>query len=119
MVLPPRRKPKPSGIERGPRREWPRHRKWLRGFACCVPGCIDRDTEVAHIRSAANAGTGLKPADWSALPYCRAHHAESHRIGQDSFDSKYRLDSAALARQFAAQSPDKDMREAMKDADQR
>lgn len=119
-MLPARRKPMKSGIARAPRREWPRHRSWVRKHECVaamagVDDCAG-EIEFAHVRSAANSGTGLKPHDASGVSCCRFHHAEIHRIGQPAFERKYLLDLANLAAEFAKASPDKMMVEAMRDA---
>ena len=109
----PRRKNVKSGIARALRRVFPRHEKWVRGHVCCVPGCENREIEFMHLRSAANAGTGLKPASWFGVPGCRDQHAEAHRIGHDSFAVKYGIDLWVLAETLARRSPDMAMREAM------
>jgi hypothetical protein len=109
-MLPPRKKRERSGIERAPKREWHRHRNWLRGFACVVTDCESQRQEVSHIRTAANAGTGIKPHDSSAVPMCCNHHAEYHRIGHDSFEARYRLDLVKLANEFTQRSPDVEMK---------
>ena len=116
IALPPKRDRRPSRIPRGPQREWPRHRAWLRQHQCAV-GRADCEgpTEVAHIRTAANAGTGLKPPDWDAVPLCQACHELQHQIGMLTFEKQMRGDLAELAREFARRSPDKAMREAMKE----
>lgn len=62
FTIPRRRKVQRSGIARAPRREWPKHRAFLRRHHCVVPECIAEPIEVSHIRTAANAGTGLKAA---------------------------------------------------------
>lgn len=111
-MLPPKRQKQRSGIERAPQREWQRHRKFVRGHACCVPGCWGGPIEFAHIRTAANAGTGLKPFDWEGVSLCGDHHKESHR-GERTFEAKYKVDLKALAAEFARKSPDIAMREAM------
>jgi hypothetical protein len=112
--LPPKRRRQRYGIERAPQRVWPRHRAWLRRHQCVVPNCQGGPIEIAHIRSAANAGTGLKPGDHSALPMCTSHHAEQHRAGMLTFAAKYGLDLAGLAAEFTRRSPDKAMREALR-----
>lgn len=56
------------------------------GFArgpLMIPGGIaaitcDGDVVMHHCRSAANAGTGIKPDDWFGLPVCDAHHKGVH-----------------------------------------
>lgn len=112
-MLPPKRIRPHSGIERAPRREWPRHRKFVRSHACSVPGCADGPIVFAHIRTAENAGTGIKPADWHGVSLCDGHHQESHR-GEKTFQRKYRIDLKAIAREFANKSPDEAMKEAMR-----
>jgi hypothetical protein len=113
-MLPKRRDRERSGISRGPQRIWGRHRKFVRSHHCCVPGCEDGPIEFAHVRSAANSGTGVKPADWSAISLCSSHHAEQHRIGQPAFERRYGINLAALAAEFVLGSPDVAMRDAMK-----
>lgn len=75
--------------------------------------------EVSHIRTAANAGTGLKPHDASAVPMCGgfgplAHHAEYHRIGHDSFEKKHGVNLKAQAAEFTRRSPDAEMRASLR-----
>lgn len=113
-TLPRRRKVVKSGIARGPRREWPRHRAFVRSHHCCVPGCEGGPIEFAHIRSAANSGTGIKPHDAFGVSCCRSHHAEQHRIGQPAFERKYGIDLGAIAAAFVKASPDVAMRESLK-----
>lgn len=89
------------------------HRRFVRSHECVLFGnalseCdIDHPIEAAHYRTAANSGAGLKPGDQWLLPFCREHHAEQHRIGQRAFEERYGISMAALAREFAAKSPDK------------
>lgn len=112
----PQRLPKVrSGIERAPRREWPRHRAFVRSHGCSVPGCPSLDIECAHVRVGGNAGTGIKPPDWSCISLCSECHAEQHRIGHAAFDRRYGIDSVALAKEFARRSPDVAMQETMKE----
>lgn len=114
--FPKRRKPLKSGIKRGPQRVFPRHRKHVRSHHCVVPGCDRYDIECCHIRSAFDAGTGLKPPDWRTFPACAFHHAEQHRIGQGSFEDKYGLDLDGIAQKLARHSPDTNLRLAMLEA---
>ena len=111
--LPRRRKVVKSGI-REVRREFPRHRKFVRSFGCCVSGCEDGPIEFAHVRSAANSGTSLRPHDAFAISLCTSHHREQHNIGQPAFERKYGLDMSALAASFVKASPDSAMRESLK-----
>ena len=74
-----------------------KHRAWIRSLPCCVPGC--RQPSVPHhVRTAANSGTGLKPADiGNTVPMCHAHHAEGHDRGWKAFEAKYNLDLSVEA----------------------
>ena len=110
MSLPPRRQRERSNILCGPKREWPRHRKWVRGHACSVPGCEDGPIEFAHVRTAANAGTALRPHDAFAISLCAAHHREQHQVGSETFERRYKINMASLAAEFARKSPDFEMR---------
>ena len=112
-----RRKNVKSGIRRGPERKFPKHEKWVRGFACCVPGCTNRQIDFAHVRSAENSGTGLKPPSSSGVPLCRDHHNEQHRIGQPAFERKYEISLSGIAAELARRTTDRDLREAMKEAE--
>lgn len=114
MALPPRRKPKPSGIERAPRREFPAHRAFVRRHQCCVPGCVDGPIEFAHIRTAANSGTAVKPHDQYGLSLCAGHHKEAHDHGHKTFAGRHRIDLEKLAAEFAAKTTDTALRDAMK-----
>src|SRR2546429_8681268 len=75
--------------------------------------------DFAHLRSAANAGTGQRPHDIFGVSLCRKHHDEQHRIGADAFGEKYKIDLWAFAAEFARRSPDWQMRASLKlvDAD--
>ena len=44
--------------------------------------------DFAHLRSAANAGTGLIPHDIFGVSLCRPHHDEQHRLGAEAFGKK-------------------------------
>lgn len=86
-------------------RRFPGHCAWVRGHACCVPGCLANDIECAHVRSGTDGGTGMKPSDWWTISLCTAHHAEQHLIGEAAFERRYEIDLKAIARAFASQSP--------------
>ena len=110
MALP-RRIPKPT--KRASRWRSQAHCDFVRSHECVVPGCTRRPIEVAHVRQGSGAGMGQKPDDWLTVSMCgkniegEGHHAESHRIGDQSFQKKYGLDLHRLAEEFAAQSPRK------------
>lgn len=81
------------------------HCSFVRQHECCVPGCVARPIEVAHVRRGSDGGMGKKPSDWNVLSLCRDHHSEQHRIGEESFEKRYRIDMRALADMFASVSP--------------
>jgi hypothetical protein len=84
----------------------PAHRAWVRSHYCCVPDCGSNNIDCAHVRRAANCGTGMKPSDAYCVSLCRDHHMESH-AGEQTFERKYGLDLMALAREFYLKSPHK------------
>lgn len=108
--LPPRRERERFGIPKGPKRVWLRHRKFVRSHHCVVPGCEATDIHFAHIRSAANSGTGLKPHDRFGVPLCFNHHQEQHQVGQGTFEDRHGLDLLAIAAELVRRSPDVQMR---------
>jgi hypothetical protein len=111
-LLPKRIERPRSGIERAPQRIWPRHRRFVKSHACCVPGCLNLPVDFAHIRSAANSGKDLKPFDWFGVSLCRRHHDEQH-AGVETFMQKYGIDLWLLAAEFAERSTDIAMKAAM------
>lgn len=122
-----RKKPKVrSGIMRAPKREFPRHRAFVRRHVCSVKDCANGTIECAHVRTGTDGGKSQKPSDWWTLPLCgpawvegvlvEGHHREQHRIGEPAFERKYGIDMKAIAREFARQSPDQNMRESMREA---
>jgi hypothetical protein len=86
-------------------RRFPGHRAWVRGHACCVPGCNQQPIECAHVRQGSDGGISLKPSDLSTISLCSSHHREQHDIGVISFELRYGLDLAALAAEFSRRSP--------------
>lgn len=118
MISLPKRIQRPvSGILRAPRRDWPRHRKFIRAHSCVVTlaKIIDEcegPIECAHVRlGAKNNGKGIKPHDAHCISLCFRHHKESHTIGETTFANKYGLNLQDLAAQFAAISPVEEVRE--------
>jgi hypothetical protein len=114
MRLPNKLKRPEMGLRARAQKIWPRHRRWVKAHGCCVPGCAAHSVDFAHLRSAANAGTGQTPHDIFGVSLCRVHHDEQHRIGADAFGKKYRIDLWALAAEFARRSPDWEMRASLK-----
>ena len=109
FTIPRRRPVVKSGIDRGPRLEWPRHEKWTRGFSCSVPGCECRPVRFHHLRNAANSSKGKKPHSAFSIPLCDEHHEEWHR-GDKTFIAKHRIQPYRLAAWFLRNSPDVAMR---------
>jgi len=99
-------------------REWPRHRRFVRSFGCSVPLCMTNTAiEFAHLRSAANAGTALKPHDAFGVSLCGADPArgiEGHHAEHRSFQQKYKTDLYAIAAELVRASPDWQMRASLK-----
>jgi len=48
---------------------------------------------------------GQRPDDWHTISLCKTHHAEQHRIGEQSFAEAHRIDLRQLADEFAIFSP--------------
>lgn len=111
--LPKRRKVNKMGL-REVRREFPRHRKFVRSHGCCVPECDRMPIEFAHIRSAANSGVAVKPHDAFGISLCTEHHRYQHQVGQSAFEYEFKIDLARLAAEFVKRSPDTAMRESLK-----
>ena len=114
MRLPNRRKRPKMGAREPIQKIWLRHRRWVKSHGCCVPECPALSVDFAHLRSAANAGTGQTPHDIFGISLCRVHHDEQHRIGADAFGNKYGIDLWGLAAEFARKSPDWEMRASLK-----
>lgn len=108
-MLPPRiAKPKRS---RDGRVRSPKHLRWVRGFACSVPGCAGQPTEAAHVRVGTDGGMGMKPGDQWVISLCSACHNDQHKKGERWFGEWAGLDLIALATEFASKSPDPVIRE--------
>jgi len=114
-MLPRKKKRERSGIERAPKRWWPRHEQFVRRHECCVQNDeCQGNIEFAHVRQDHLGGTGLKPPSWSGISLCHHHHISiQHNIGHAAFDKRYGIDSLAMAAEFSRKSPDWQMREAM------
>ena len=111
--MPKRREPMSSGILRGPHREFPAHRQWVRGHDCSVPGCTNRDIEAAHydgpVPMEDMGGTGLKRHDKWVFPLCRSHHTMGpdsyHFLGSDQFDARHKISTRDIAMHMQRTSP--------------
>lgn len=100
----------PNRLERVPARpggsrECSAHRAWVRRHHCCVPGCLMRPIECAHVRRDTDGGLAVKPSDRWTISLCRSHHIEQHRIGEAAFEKRYGIDMRDLAEAFACRSP--------------
>ena len=81
------------------------HCSFVRSHECCVPNCPGRPIDVAHVRTGTGAGIAQKPHDYFTISLCRDHHAEQHRIGEQSFERLHGIDMKELAYEFAKASP--------------
>ena len=86
-------------------RDCPAHRAWVRKHKCSVPACGQLPIECAHVRRHTDGGMGLKSSDAWCISLCSYHHAEQHRFGELSFETRYGLDLITLALAFARRSP--------------
>jgi len=119
MQLPAKRKPIRSGIERAPRREWSRHRRFVRSHECCVKGkngheCLG-PIQFAHVRTGTDGGGALKPSDWWAISLCTSAHVTQHNMGEPAFEKAYGIDMKRLALEFARKSTDEAMKAVMRE----
>ena len=55
----------------------------------------------------------MKPSDKWCMSLCREHHNQQHNVGEARFESIYKIDMKALAREFAKRSPHKHKLEQM------
>jgi hypothetical protein len=85
----------PKGIARGNRkpnlRRRGQHLVFVRQLPCVACGGAG-PSEAAHVRTGANGGVGVKPADRYAVPLCNACHMLQHGVGELSFWSALRID---------------------------
>lgn len=81
------------------------HRDWVRDHFCSVPGCQLMPIEVAHVRLGSGAGIARKPSDGMTISLCREHHAQQHRLGEETFSRKHGIDLMRLAEAFYRRSP--------------
>jgi len=88
------------------------HRQWVCDLGCGIPGCHERPIHAHHHRSAATAGTGVKPSDVWCTNLCWRHHHELHQTGAKSFERKHAVNLREHAIWLALQSPDDRIREA-------
>lgn len=87
------------------------HIQWLRGRPCILSGkpgheCAGR-MEAAHYDGAGGKGTALKVSDAHAFPACSDAHAELHRIGQLTWQARWKVNLMAATQAYLAASPHK------------
>jgi hypothetical protein len=101
--------PKPTKRKKRKRPRDLAHLADIRVMPCCVPNCrTGLPVQAHHVRSAATAGVGLKSNDSETVPLCGGiggHHDEFHRIGRHSFEAKYGVTLAAIARELSNSPP--------------
>ena len=83
----------------------PAHRAWVRDHRCSVPGCQLVPIECAHVSRASSGGMGMKSSDAMTISLCREHHAQSHSLGEQSFNTRHGIDMHSLAYEFWVKSP--------------
>ena len=85
----------PKAIARGNRKPHlhrrGQHLAFVRQLPCVACGKAG-PSEAAHVRTGANGGVAVKPADRYAVPLCTTCHAKQHRMGELSFWSALRID---------------------------
>lgn len=81
-----------------------RHRKFVRGFVCVVPGCMADRRECCHIRTGTDGAMGEKPSDFWCFPACVEHHRQQHDIGEPAFERMHGIDLKCIAEGLARQS---------------
>ena len=64
-----------------------KYKAFIRKQPCLI--CEYPDSEHHHETLNSKKGVSLKGPDNEALPLCAVHHRERHRIGRDTFFSKY------------------------------
>jgi len=83
------------------------HLSYVRAAGCVVrPTPTDRcfgPVEAHHVRTAANAGMGMRPGDQHAVGLCARHHRALHATGRRTFETLHGLDLAAEAARLAAE----------------
>lgn len=102
-----------------PRTDYPKHRAFVRRHVCIVPDCCAMTVECCHVRkglpgntpSWARPGKDMKPHDAFCYSGCPTHHAEQHRIGEETFARKYGVNLLKEALDLARNSPCDEVRQ--------
>jgi hypothetical protein len=83
------------------------HLKFVREQGCVVassargPKCLGI-VAAHHVRTAANAGTGMKPPDTASVGLCWRHHSLLHSMGRKTFEATYGVGLAEEAERLAS-----------------
>lgn len=64
----------------------PKYLAYIRTQPCVICGSTDTERIHAHHTSGAGRGTGIKSADYFAVPLCYLHHHEVHQQGCKCFE---------------------------------
>jgi hypothetical protein len=89
-------------MQRRPRRENPKHLRFVSERPCIICGYTPCD--AAHIKMAdarvlkpQESGIGCKADDRFTLPLCRRHHDQQHAMPERRFWQRYHLDPILLS----------------------
>ena len=86
----------------------PKHRAFVRTHLCVLferQECQGK-VDCAHVRDDSPATMGSKRSDALTVAMCRRHHSLAHSVGEEAINEEYGVNLLALAKEFAAKSPD-------------
>lgn len=89
MIYPRRAKRERMNVREQPWWRSESYKRYVRGFACIVPGCAAVRRQCCHIRFGTDGAKGKEPSDFFTYPGCAEHHREQHDIGEPAFERKY------------------------------
>ena len=101
MIYPRRAKRERMNVREQPWWRSESYKRYVRGFACIVPGCTASPREACHIRFGTDGCKDEKPSDFFCFAACRDHHAEQHALGETTFARKYSVNLALTALSIA------------------
>lgn len=109
-----------------PRREFDKHRQFVRGFACVgfkLDGAnCQGKIQFCHVRRGTDGGGNQTPSDWWGYPACQHHHlGDQHQHGEITFEIKHGVSLKRIALDLARLTALRDpvFREAMEAARQK
>lgn len=107
MNLPKRRTRKAMGVRVSNVVRCPSHRKWVRGFQCCVDGKVPGHDCEGPIEFHHSVTRGAGGGDETGVPLCHYHHMllESPGWSQRRIQEIARIDFAELSAQIWKGSP--------------